>query len=561
MTLPVIDLRGQGSIGESIAQIGAAAANIIRPFEQEKQEFNNFLATTPGAAERLAEQERLNPGFLKSTFSFLPDDQIAQIIATPQTAAQTAEQFAREGLEKAPKELIAGLRALAASQAVGGPGVTPAEAVLVPSEQEAAIGIVKDEPEVIAEAVREGIVGRPRGAQAMDELRAELTQSVLEVVEDLPIEEAEKLALREIAPGFFFEQDRLIEHQNRLAIAQITSAASSGEVGRRAQVARREAQGVRMFNDTNIQSPEAWTEFLYAEQSATFRGLTPLERGRELAGQNLTEAQVQSGLLSGTISQDELDAMEMAQAIERRENIGKSLEIASERRVVADLINRITERDRDTNPILTRSVRLALLEQLNDAYRFLNNISGGSIPIRVGEIPPGIFRNIPLIGGPGNTPLIIRNDSGEMLDSSDPLESIDPSNLQGQDPGAAPGAEPSIPPAVQRQNLEEASRLRGVIEESQRQAEAPQAERVSEGAKQIPDSMINFQQIDQSLLTPNGVANVQTIIDGRGTFLEMAEENPAAALEMLKGFRIQSPQVVQLIRTLEGRIPEEELNQ
>jgi hypothetical protein len=550
MTLPVIDLRGQGSIGESLARIGAAAANVIRPFEEERQEFNNFLATTPGAAERLAQQERLNPGFLKNTFSFLPDEQIATIVATPVTAAQTAEQIARQGLASLPKEVLRGLQAVAAAKIAG--GVTPKEAVLAVPEAEAAAEIVRGDPEAIIERVREDIVGVPLDEERLRDLRAELTQQAQDVISSLPIPEQERIALRTIAPEALFDADLLLAHTRRMEVAAVGSQTNSAEATARATLARREAEGIRLFNETNVGSPEGWTEFIYAGPSALFNGQTPLARGRFLAQQNLTSEQIEAGLLDGTINQDQLAAMKLGQAMERREQGDMLADISSQGRVVKSLVDDITEVDRDGNPVLSRSVRIAMVEQLNDAYRYLNSVSGGTIPMRTAEIPEGnIFQRglalVPFIGPP-NAPLIIRDADGKELDSADPIA------------GAAviPEEPTARTPEQARTVLAEARRIRGAIEESQRQTVTVA---IAEGAKEIPDTMINFQQIDQALLTPNGISNIQTIIGGGGSFLELAEEKPAGALELLQAFRIKSPVVLDLIQALEARIPEEEPEQ
>lgn len=545
MTLPVIDLRGQGSIGESLARIGEAAANVIRPFEAERQEFNSFLATTPGAAERLAEQERLNPGFLKSTFSFLPDEQIAQIVATPQTAAQTVEQVTRRGLEDIDPTVMKGIEAIAALIPFG---VTPTEAITAPARQAEVRRIVEEEPETVAKATREGLVGRPEDEERLRELRADLTQQAQDVISSLPISEQERIALRTIAPEALFDDDKLLEHLRRLEIASIGSQTNNDAIVERARIARREAEGVRLFNETNAGSPEAWTEFLYAPASATFRGQTPLVRGRFLAQQNLTEEQISAGLLDGTLNQDELDAMRLGQAMERRAQGDQLADISSQGRVVTSLVDDITAVDRDGNPVLSRSVRIAMVEQLNDAYRYLNSVSGGTIPIRTAEIPEGgaVRRGLTLLPfiGPPNAPLIIRDAEGNELDSANPIS------------GAAviPDEPLARTPEQQREALAQASATRGTIEESQRQVGQ---EAIIEGAKDIPDSMINLQQVDESQLSPNGVTNVQTVMSGSASFLEMVEENPAAALEILKAFRIKSPAVQNLIGIIEARLVEE----
>ena len=84
--MAVIDLRGPGSIPDSIARLGAAAGSVIRsikgPDAANRRAFFQRIEEEPELFGEFGKIARDNPGALRQMFPFLQDQDIEQFRKT-----------------------------------------------------------------------------------------------------------------------------------------------------------------------------------------------------------------------------------------------------------------------------------------------------------------------------------------------------------------------------------------------------------------------------------------------------------------------------------------------
>ncbi|KKL24878.1 hypothetical protein LCGC14_2410910, partial [marine sediment metagenome] len=214
--------------------------------------------------------------------------------------------------------------------------------------------------------------------------------------------------------------------------------------------------------------PETWQLFLFDRNANN--------RAKELAG--------------GAVPENESDIrlLEVAQAFARADQVDKGVEEAAVRTQIGALIGRIEKKDAEGSFNLERTVREALLNQLNDAFVELTNLTDGRIPLSIGDIKER--GPIGSLFGEGNQPLKIIDESGNEVDLS----------------AIAPGAPPTEPPPAQ----------------------AP--------ATQAPLEL-NFETVDISKLPEKTRGNLVAIMSGEGTFEQLQAFDPISAQMILDARR------------------------
>ena len=141
--MAVIDLRGRGSIGESIGRIisgiGQGADKIINPNREERKEFGDRLRDDPGLGPALAQLDRKSPGFLDENFSFLKQEVRDSIRALPPSLGELRGEEEVEVFQNLPPAMREQLAKLGLFKDVA--GTTPTGAIVEGKREEAAAGL------------------------------------------------------------------------------------------------------------------------------------------------------------------------------------------------------------------------------------------------------------------------------------------------------------------------------------------------------------------------------------------------------------------------------------
>ena len=121
------------------------------------------------------------------------------------------------------------------------------------------------------------------------------------------------------------------------------------------------------------------------------------------------------GLAEGTIlpqNQTDIRLMEVANAFARADQVDKITEEAGIRTQIGILIGRINKRNSEGKFANERSVRLVLLEQLNNSITELAILTDGRV--QLGKIDKSKLDFIPLFG-PGNLPLTFEDTTAAVV--------------------------------------------------------------------------------------------------------------------------------------------------
>jgi len=471
--MAVIDLRGRGSIGENLARIGAAVGKTITaikgPDAADRKAFFKKIQDDPDLLDNFGGIARDNPGVLQQMFPFLKDEDITSLRTVLPSLEQLQEKIERPGLTpeaaggELPPEVASALSEFARAKTVG---AKPAEVALEPKRVAAAEEIPQ---EAVTAGLRREVTGLTPGQTAQDAFNTEIFTTADSAFDDLNIEDKEKAALRAKLPSVYFDADNQEAFRQRKAIAQMQIDAQSLERANERTEAFQRSVGARWTERTKTGTPETWQLFLFTQEMN--------ERGKGLAG--------------GTIppeNQTDIRLMEVAQAFARADQVDKGLEVASVKTQIGALIARIEKKDSEGSFNLERTVREALLSQLNDEFVELTNLTDGEIPLSIGDIKErGPFGSL---FGAGNQPLKIIDESGNEVDLS----------------VIAPGAPLTEPPPAQ----------------------AP--------ATQAPLEL-NFETVDVSKLSPITRRNLIKIMNGEGSFEELQAFDPAGAQTILDARR------------------------
>lgn len=531
MTAPIVVRTG--GAGEALAQIGQAAAGIIDPDKERREAFEDFLATNPGALERISEQARNDPKALQDQFPFINDDRIAQLQRTPQSPDQLLNSAVRDAFGNLTPDQV---NALGTGGVAGLIGERPEAFATLGKRLNEITRITEEEPAVAARVARAQAAGGTEAELAEEDLQARISQAANDAFDALSIPEQQEGALRTRANRFFEDADVQRDFQNRLDLQEMVVEGRSDDVRERAIERMEIAQADRWVGLTNVGTSELWRLFLYDTQSG--------QRAKDLA----------DGVIQPDGSQLDSDLLEVGQAFRGRGVEDQLRTVSAARAQVTDLVRMITRTDADGNPLEELSVRRGLVDLLNSAIRNLHNLSPEEFDLQEAFIPPGrrnrdLQFRVPTEPQPAPPSREALPRGTGMLNEilRDFEENIGGlTGLTGSETGLQSRAEVA----------------RGITELSQEQQglEQPTPELP-------PTAMFNEQQIDFSALGPGDVTNIELIQEeARGfSFKELMDAQPASALAILEAFRIKSPQIQTLIDSLQtliqSRAPEEEINQ
>ncbi|KKK52328.1 hypothetical protein LCGC14_3106010, partial [marine sediment metagenome] len=221
--MAVIDLRG--SIEGPLSRLGASIGQIITaikgPDAADRKAFFKRIQDDPDLLDNFGGIARNNPGVLQQMFPFLKDEDITGFRSVLPTLDELREDIERPGLTpeaaggELPPEIAATLSEFARAGAVG---AKPAEVALEPKRVAAAEAIPQEE---VTAGLRREVTGLTPGQTAQDTLTADLFKTAQGIIDELPVEEKEKIALRAAIPSALLEGDRIQAHKERIELAQM----------------------------------------------------------------------------------------------------------------------------------------------------------------------------------------------------------------------------------------------------------------------------------------------------------------------------------------------------
>ena len=461
--MAVIDLRGRGSVGESIARIGAAVGKTITaikgPDAADRKAFFKKIQDDPDLLNNFGGIARDNPGVLQQMFPFLKDEDITSLRTVLPSLEQLQEDIERQGLTpeakggELPPEVASALSEFARAKTVG---AKPTEVALEPKRVAAAEAIPQED---VTAGLRREVTGLTPGQTAQDAFNTEIFNVAMDSFNALGLEEADAAALRDKLPATFFDADNQLAFERRKEIAQMQIDAQNLDRANERTDNFRRGVSARWTERTKVGLPETWQLFLFDRNANN--------RAKELAGGAAPE------------NESDIRLLEVAQAFSRADQVDKGVEEAAVRTQIGALITRIEKKDSEGSFNLERTVREALLNQLNGAFVELTNLTGGRIPLSIGDIKER--GTIGRLFGAGNQPLKVIDEAGNEVDLS----------------VIVPGAPPPEPTATQ----------------------------------------LNFETVDASQLSPITRRNLIRIMNGEGTFEELQAFDPAGAQMILDARR------------------------
>jgi len=471
--MAVIDLRGEGSIPDSIRRLGGAAAGVItsikHPHKEENEEFRDLIGRNPQLVGAFSQLNRRNPGVVAEIFPFLDEDMITAITSSPPSADELAGDIEIGSLTPVSE---GGTLTPEAADILGKFGVTdrfgttPTGAVLEPKRVEAARVLPQ---EAVTAGLERDVRGLTPGQKSQDDFNTEVFGAANAAFDEVEPDEKKRDALRAKLPAHFFDVDTQELFRQRRILTQMQIDAQNLDRANERTDAFQRSAAARWVTITNAGTPEAWQLFLFDNGART--------RANELLGGASVE------------NETDIRLLEVARAFSRAGQVEKITQSAAASRQVTDLIERIERRDRDGKPVLERSVRVVLTEQLNAALSESSALSEGRTPIRIAEIPDDrIFGK--------NKALIIKDENGEEIDPS-------PARLR---------------------DIE-------ILEDLSREEEA---RRDIEGGGPGP---LNLETVDISKLPVATRDNLLAIIRGEGTFEQLQQFDPASAQLILDARR------------------------
>ena len=388
--MAVIDLRGDrlrnlALLGKSI---GSIISTIKGPDAADRRAFLGRVLGDPDELEKFGKIARDSPRALPR---FLKDEDIEILKSTQPTLDDLREATERPGLTpeaaggQLTPETATALGEAARAQTVG---MTPSELALEPKKVVAA-GEVSQED--VTAGVRRRVTGLTPGQTAKDTLTADLFKTAQGIIDELPVEEKEKIALRAAIPSALLEGDRIQAHKERIELAQMRIDAQTLERANERTDAFRRSIAARWVERTKTGTDEVWERFLYDPDAG--------RRARGLLDRSIAP-----------VDESDVRLLEVATAFSRESQVGKIADQSAARNQIRILIDRIEEKDSFGSFVLELTVREALLNQLNDAFVNLTALSEGSIPLSIGDIRDigpiaDIFRN-------KNQPLRIIDEQG-----------------------------------------------------------------------------------------------------------------------------------------------------
>ena len=478
--MAVIDLRG--SIEGPLSRLGASIGQIITaikgPDAADRKAFFKRIQDDPDLLDNFGGIARNNPGVLQQMFPFLKDEDITGFRSVLPTLDELREDIERPGLTpeaaggELPPEIAATLSEFARAGAVG---AKPAEVALEPKRVKAAEAIPQEE---VTAGLRREVTGLTPGGKAQDDFRLEVFNSATTAIDELGLDEKNAATLRSALPAVFFDADAKSAHARRLEIANLQITAQTIDRANERLDAFRMGVAARWVNKTNVGLPETWQLFLYSKDA---NDRAKLLQSRAVAPEN----------------ESDISLLEVADAFVRAKDADKIIEQAAASRQIPILIERIEKKDRNGNYALERSVRVALVEQLNFTYMEASALSDGRLPFRKAEIPsPNEFPFTSIRTGFGkNKALKILDEGGQEIEQSP-------------------------------------ERLQELREEEEAGARRESVESREEGVGQL-----NFETVDASQLSPITRRNLIRIMNGEGTFEELQAFDPAGAQMILDARR------------------------
>ena len=479
--MAVIDLRGPGSIPDSVARLGAAAASVITsikgPDAKNRRAFFKRIEENPELFDEFGKIARDNPGALKNMFTFLKDEDIEEFRKTLPSLQDLKDKAARPAFTPVEKggtltpEIATALGEAFRAESVG---LTAPELAIQPKEVIAAGKIPQED--VTAGAIRD-VTGLTPGQTARDDLVADLFGTAKGIVDNLDVDEKERIALRAAIPSALTEADRIQAQKDRVIIAQMRIDAQSLDRANERTDAFQRSVAARW---TKTGTPETWQLYIFSQEMN--------DRARGLADESIIPQ-----------NQTDLRLMEVAQAFSRADLVDKITEEAGVRTQIGVLIGRINRKDAEGNFANERSVRLVLLEQLNNSIAELSALTDGRISL--GKIDKSKLDFLPFFDE-GNLPLTFEDTTATVTQFG--------------------------PGEIGRQ------RDQGVIDflDSLDQVEQiEQAEQVGEIGPLNPET------VDLSRLPQKTRDNLIAIMTGQGTFEELLAFDPVSAQLILDARR------------------------
>ena len=469
--MAVIDLRGDrlrnlALLGKSI---GSVISTIKGPDAADRRAFLGRVLGDPELLEKFGSIARDSPTALPR---FLKEEDIEMLKSTLPTLEELKENIERPAVTPVEE---GGILTQADAEALGEfsrakeVGATPTDIDLRGKFKEAAGEISQED---VTAGLTADVTGRTPltpGQQAKDDLTATIFKGASDIINELPVEEADKIKLRAALPSALFEADRIQAQKDRKEIAQMQIDAQTLERANERTDAFRRSIAARWVERTKAGTDEVWERFLYDPDAG--------RRAR--------------GLLDGSIAPvDESDVrlIEVATAFSRESQVSKIADESAVRTQIRTLIDRIEEKDSFGSFVLERTVREALLNQLNDAFTELTSLTEGRIPLSIGDIKER--GPIGSIFGGGNQPLKIIDEEGNEV---------------------ATGVEETAP--------------------------APPTEQSPAPTDTIGD--LSFETVDASQLSENDRANLVRLVNGEGSIDELLRDAPQSAQRILAARRNQ----------------------
>lgn len=522
-----------GGLGEALQSIGESLGKIIDPDKERREAFENMLISTPGAMSRVAQDIRQNPELAQNVLDFVSPEMREQIANTPQTNEQRLDEITRQGLASLvkQKEELVGQIAAANALGIGVEEITLLnERLRIINESiEVNQNAPPNEPGIITRGVeRELAGGLTPGQIAQDRLSEDISTRAFDLMQVLPQININAAALRKELEEYYFNADNKRAHDQRMLLAGLTGpgAAEPGAADR-AQINARRTEADNYVENTNVGTNPVWQQFLY-DPASNIRGLQ-LARG-EIAPTNASDVALQ----------------EVASAFLQIGENKRLGDLSSNVQVIQRLVGSIDATDRNGSIIKSRSLRETELEQLNDLFELVHNLSKsdenpeGTIPLREAFIP----------GRAEFAPMRVRDPvTGEEIDTRGP-----------------PG------PNWFMQIFRGARNIFSRSEPSERGGQEPQSEiELRRGQTNLPsraappanlvESMppIDTVTVDMGgLQTDVSRNNLLLIQNGDRTFKELISDFPAGAVDILNNIRpeFRIPQVRILMDSLRQLIIE-----
>ena len=417
--MAVIDLRGsiEGPLARLGGSIGQIVGRIVNPNKEEREEFQDRLRDTPELGAQLAQLDRQSPGFLDTNFGFLKQEVRDSIRALPPSLEELRGEEEIDVFQGLPEEMREQLTKLGLFKDVA--GTTPAGAIIEGKREEVAPTIT---PEQVTQGLVEEVTGVPAltpGQTAQDKFNLEIFNSASTAFGELGLNEQQAATLRAKLPAAFFDPDVQESFRQRKEIAQMQIDAQNLDRANERTDNFRRSVSARWTASTNVGTPEVWQKFLF--------DVDDNRKGREL----------DSGAISPE-NETDIRLLEVAQAFSRADQVEKITQESAVRTQIRTLIDRIEKKDSFGSFVLQKTVREALLNQLNDAFSELTSLSEGRIPLSIGDIKDvGVVKRF---FGAGNQPLRIIDESGNEVNfTSESTESqTDTLNLETVDVSLLP---------------------------------------------------------------------------------------------------------------------------